>query len=62
MTSSAKLIKDSDKRRQITDETILKITKEITVKFIEVGRITPASFATTFQNIYTTIDTTIRDK
>ncbi|MDK9709171.1 MAG: hypothetical protein OEL83_19175 [Desulforhopalus sp.] len=44
----------------VDDDTILKIAKEITVKFIEVGRITPTTFATTFSNIYSTIDKTVR--
>jgi hypothetical protein len=46
----------------VTDEAILKIAKEITVKFIEVGRITPATFAAAFAGIYTTIDKTVRNK
>lgn len=44
----------------VTDEAILKIAKEITVKFIEVGRITPAGFATAFAGIYSTIEKTVR--
>lgn len=46
---------------RITDEAILKIAKEITVKFIEVGRITPTSFATAFAGIYAAIDKTVRN-
>ncbi len=45
---------------KVSDETILKIAKEITVKFIEVGRITPATFASAFTNIYNTLDKTVR--
>lgn len=44
----------------VSDESILKIAKEITVKFIEVGRVTPASFAADFKGIYTTIEQTVR--
>lgn len=44
----------------ITDEVILKIAKEIAVKFIEVGRITPATFSTEFAGIYSTIEKTVR--
>ena len=40
-------------------ETLLKITKEITVKFIEVGRITPATFAKEFAAIYQAIEKTL---
>ena len=46
----------------VSDETILKITKEIVVKFIEMGKITPAGFDLNFHNIYTTIDKTVRNK
>ncbi len=49
-----------DTPEKVSDETILKIAKEITVKFIEVGRITPATFASAFINIYNTIDKTVR--
>ena len=44
----------------VSDETVLKIAKEIAVKFIEVGRITPATFATAFTTIYSTIEKTVR--
>lgn len=40
-------------------EAILKVTKEITVKFIEMGRVTPATFDETFKNIHTTISETV---
>ena len=33
--------------KQIADEILLKVSKEIAVKFIEVGRLTPATFETT---------------
>lgn len=46
----------------VTDDTILKISKEIVVKFIEMGKISPAGFDLNFRNIYTTIDTTVRNK
>lgn len=59
MTSQDKT-PNPDKSSRIDDETILKIAKEITVKFIEVGRITPTTFASAFSSIYTTIDTTVR--
>jgi hypothetical protein len=44
----------------VTDETVLKIAKEITIKFIEVGRITPATFEQSFKNIFSAIDTTVK--
>jgi len=37
------------------DELILRATKEVVVKFIEVGRVSPTSFPETFQKVYTTI-------
>lgn len=46
----------------VSDETVLKISKEIAVKFIEVGRISPATFGECFKDIYTAIETTVRKK
>jgi hypothetical protein len=37
------------------EELILKAAKEIVVKFIEVGRISPASFADTFKMVFDTL-------
>ncbi len=37
------------------DELILKAAKEIVVKFIEVGRVSPASFTDTFNLVIDTI-------
>jgi hypothetical protein len=42
------------------DEQILRATKEIVVKFIEGGRISPASFPDFFKNIYQTVHETAR--
>ena len=50
----------ADSERSVSDESILKIAKEIAVKFIEVGRITPASFDRNFRDIHTTIEATVR--
>ena len=62
MASIDKALKKSDFSSTISDETILKIAKEITVKFIEVGRITPATFDISFKDIYATIDQTVRKR
>ena len=43
-----------------TDEMILKTVKEIVVKFIEVGNISPSSFHDHFKNIYMTVENTIK--
>lgn len=42
------------------DEQILRATKEIIVKFIEIGRVSPTSFNESFSEIYNTIDTTVK--
>jgi len=46
--------------RSVSDETLLKVAKEIVIKFIEVGRLTPTTFEQTFDNIYNTIKETVR--
>lgn len=38
------------------DEQILRATKEIIVKFIEVGRVSPTSFEDAFTKIYRTVN------
>jgi len=42
------------------DEQILRATKEIVVKFIENGRISPTGFHETFESIYHTVDKTAK--
>jgi hypothetical protein len=37
------------------DEQVLKVTKEIVAKFIEVGRVSPASFDEAFKSVYKTV-------
>lgn len=49
-------------RPEIGDEVIFKVAKEIVVKFIEVGRLTPASFDSTFERVYRAIERTVRSK
>ena len=46
--------------RPISDETLLKVSKEIAVKFIEVGRLTPATFGETFPKIFATVKETVK--
>jgi hypothetical protein len=46
--------------RPVSDEAILKVAKEVVVKFIEVGRLSPANFDETFQNIYKTVHDAVR--
>jgi hypothetical protein len=42
------------------DEQVLRATKEIVVKFIEGGRISPAGFPDSFINIYSTVHDTVK--
>ncbi|MBW1895805.1 MAG: hypothetical protein JRI47_01985 [Deltaproteobacteria bacterium] len=37
------------------DEQVLKVTKEIVAKFIEVGRVSPGTFDDTFKGVYRSI-------
>jgi len=41
------------------DEQILKVTKEIVVKFIEAGRLSPTSVHEVFKNVYKTVQETV---
>jgi len=43
------------------DEQILRAAKEIVVKFIEAGRISPSAFNETFINVYHTVDKTTKE-
>lgn len=42
------------------DEQILRTTKEIIVKFIETGRISPSGFRDTFKTIYNAVDEAVK--
>ncbi len=46
----------------VENTTVLKVTKEIIIKFIETGRVTPATFNTTFKSVYKTINETVNKK
>ena len=46
--------------RPVTDDAIFKVTKEIVVKFIEVGRVTPANFTETYNRVFETIRKSVR--
>lgn len=50
---------DSHQPSPVSEELLLKISKEIVIKFIEVGRVTPASFNETFSSIHTTIKNSV---
>jgi hypothetical protein len=42
------------------DEQILRTTKEIIVKFIEMGRLSPSNLHESFKDIYTTVNETVK--
>ena len=42
------------------DEQILRTTKEIVVKFIEGGRLSPTAFHDAFKGIYNTVHKTVK--
>ncbi len=42
------------------EELVLKTAKEIVVKFIEVGNISPTSFHDHFRNIYRTVEASVK--
>jgi hypothetical protein len=51
----------NDTGRPITDDAIFKVAKEVVVKFIEVGRLSPDSFSERFENIYSSIKKTVQN-
>ncbi len=63
-TTKHKENKEKDKRFvRLTgdDEIILRAAKEVVIKFIETGRISPTSFEENFQKIYSSIKNTVLD-
>jgi len=42
------------------DEQVLRAAKEIVVKFIEGGRVSPAGFSEIFKDIYSTVEKTVK--
>ncbi len=51
---------EEQQNRMISDEAVFKVSKEIIVKFIEVGRLTPANFDDTFKRVYESIRETVQ--
>ena len=60
MTAVRKFDGASGKKDYINEESILKVSKEVAIKFIEMGRITPSTFDETFRKIHTTIKETVQ--
>lgn len=48
--------------KPVSEESILKTTKEVVVKFIEVGRLTPANFDETFRSVYQAVHDSVRSR
>lgn len=46
--------------KPVSEEAILKVAKEIVVKFIEVGRLSPANFDETFSAVYHSVRNAVR--
>ena len=44
----------------VKDEQILRTAKEIVVKYIEIGRISPSAFSENFKTIYDAIESTVQ--
>lgn len=49
-----------DLNKPISDDAIFKVAKEVAIKFIEVGRLSPETFSERFENIYASIQSTVR--
>ena len=57
---NAVVVRNDSVGKAISDEAILKVAKEIVVKFIEVGRLSPANFNEIFQDVYRSVRDTVR--
>nr|HDN00916.1 hypothetical protein [Deltaproteobacteria bacterium] len=58
MSDSDSKYKNKDPDRELgprEGDLILKVTKEIVIKFIEMGRVTPTSFEEVFMLVYRTV-------
>jgi len=53
--------KTQSKKNTVSEEVLLKTSKEIAVKFIEMGRITPTNFQENFKIIHTTLKDTVNN-
>ena len=42
------------------DEQILRAAKEIVVKFIETGRVSPTAFSDIFNSVYSTVENAVK--
>ena len=49
------------KENEISEEILLQTAKEIVIKFIDIGRITPNNFDASFKAVHKTIKETVRE-
>ncbi len=47
-------------QKPVTEDAILKVSKEVVIKFIEVGRLSPGNFGETFEEIHTSVRNTVK--
>jgi len=47
--------------RPVSDEAVFKVVKEIVVKFIEVGRLTPTNFEETYDKVYEVVKRSVKE-
>jgi hypothetical protein len=52
---------ESGWKMQPDDELILRISKEIIIKFIELGRVSPTNFDENFKSVFWTLKNTVVD-
>ena len=57
-----KSLESVEKARAMREqELIIKVTKEIVVKFVEMGKVTPASFREVFSMVHATVKDAVDD-
>ena len=47
--------------RPVSDDAVFKVVKEIVVKFIEVGRLTPTNFEETYDKVYEVVKRSVNN-
>jgi hypothetical protein len=53
--------KEPENDMQPDDELILRVSKEIIIKFIELGRVSPTNFEENFKSVFWTLKNTVVD-
>ena len=54
--------KSRHEAERVSEEAVFKAAKEIVVKFIEVGKVSPGGFDDVFPQVYRSIRNTVRSK